>query len=147
MKRISVSTACALALLACAGPLPEGLGVRAGGLAPCPASPNCVASDAADPDHAIAPLAFAGSAEAAWHAARSATAELPRTTIVEAADGYLHAESRSALFRFVDDLELQLRADEGTIAVRSASRVGYSDMGVNRERVERLRSLWERALE
>jgi uncharacterized protein (DUF1499 family) len=54
--------------------------------------------------------------------------------------GYLHAECRSALFGFVDDLELHLRVSEGVIAVRSASRLGYSDLGVNRRRVEILRT-------
>jgi uncharacterized protein (DUF1499 family) len=65
--------------------------------------------------------------------------ELPRTRIVKETEDYLHAECRSALFRFVDDLELQLRPSESIIAVRSASRLGYSDLGVNRRRVEGLR--------
>jgi uncharacterized protein (DUF1499 family) len=102
-----------------------------GRLAPCPRSPNCVSSDAADAEHGIAPLALA---------AREAVAALPRTRIVSEGGDSLHAECRSALFRFVDDLELQLRPAEGVIAVRSASRIGYSDLGVNRRRVEALRS-------
>ncbi len=65
--------------------------------------------------------------------------ELPRARIVEETEDYLHAECRSALFGFVDDLELQLRPSESIIAVRSASRLGYSDFGVNRRRVEALR--------
>jgi uncharacterized protein (DUF1499 family) len=68
-----------------------------------------------------------------------AVSSLPRTTIVDDSGQYLHAECRSAVFRFVDDLELHLRPDEGAIAVRSASRLGYSDFGVNRGRVETLR--------
>jgi uncharacterized protein (DUF1499 family) len=67
-------------------------------------------------------------------------AALPRTRIVADTGSYLHAECRSALFGFVDDLELQLRPDRSLIAVRSASRVGYSDLGANRRRVEELRS-------
>ncbi|GAG14577.1 unnamed protein product [marine sediment metagenome] len=145
--RSSATIACAIALAACAGPVPTDLGVRDSRLAPCPASPNCVASDADDTEHAIAPLVFDGNADDAWRAAREATAALPRTQIVDEAPGYLRAESRSALFGFVDDLELQLRTDEGTIAVRSASRVGYSDLGVNRGRVEALRSLFGHGLE
>jgi len=143
MNRTTSSLAAAVALFACAGPAPEGLGIYEGRLAPCPASPNCVSSEADDPRHAIPPLEFTGDPEDAWRAVRAATAALPRTTIVYETSGYLHAESRSALFRFVDDLELQLRAEERAIAIRSASRVGYSDMGVNRDRVERLRSLFE----
>jgi uncharacterized protein (DUF1499 family) len=115
-------------------------GVREGRLAPCAGSPNCVSSDAGDAQHGIAPLALAAPAADAWRAARDAVAALPRTAIVAESAGYLHAECRSALFRFVDDLELHLRDAEGVIAVRSASRVGYSDLGVNRRRVEALRS-------
>ena len=127
-------------LLACVGPRPDDLGVRSGRLAPCPPSPNCVSSDATDPTHAIAPLAPKGDPSTAWSAVRDAVAATKRTTIVSQQRGYLHAESTSALMRYVDDLELQLRAEEGVIAVRSASRVGYGDMGVNRARVESLRA-------
>ena len=137
------SIVCVTAFLACAGSPPDGLGVHDGQLAACPTSPNCVSSGSDDPEHAIQPLAFTGAPEDAWHSARSAVAGLPGTTIANEANFYLHAESRSSLLRFVDDLELQLNLEEKTIAVRSASRVGYSDMGVNRKRIERLRSLFE----
>jgi uncharacterized protein (DUF1499 family) len=123
-----------------AGARPKGLGIAEGRLAPCPGSPNCVSSDAADAQHGIAPLALAVPAAEAWGAARDAVAALPRTTLVTERPDYLHAECRSALLRFVDDLELHLREAEGLIAVRSASRVGYGDLGVNRRRVEALRS-------
>jgi uncharacterized protein (DUF1499 family) len=123
--------------------MPEGLGIHDGQLAACPTSPNCVSSGAEDSQHAIRPIEFSGDPADAWRAARAAVTALPRTPIVYEANGYLHAESRSALFRYVDDLELQLRAEGRTIAIRSASRVGFSDMGVNRDRVERLRSLFE----
>jgi uncharacterized protein (DUF1499 family) len=125
---------------ACAGARPEGLGVAAGAFAPCPASPNCVSSDAEDAGHRVAPLPVVGTPEEAWRAARAAVAALPRTRVVVESDGYLHAECRSAVFGFVDDLELHLRPEAGAIAVRSASRVGYSDLGVNRRRVEALRA-------
>jgi uncharacterized protein (DUF1499 family) len=78
--------------------------------------------------------------EQAWQAARSAVLSLPRTEIVSESDDYLHAECRSAMFGFVDDLELHLRPQSGSIAVRSASRLGYRDFGVNRKRVESLRA-------
>ena len=64
---------------------------------------------------------------------------MPRTVVVTATDTYLRAESRSRLWKFVDDLELSLSPADGWIQVRSASRVGYSDFGVNRRRVEALR--------
>ncbi len=126
-------------LLSCAGRVPETVGLRGSTLSPCPASPNCVSSEALDPAHQLAPFLLAASPEEAWHAVRLALSELPRTQIVTDTGQYLHAECRSAIFRFVDDLELQLRPEEGQIAVRSASRIGSSDFGVNRDRVERLR--------
>ena len=64
----------------------------------------------------------------------------PRTEIVASSPGYLHAECTSALMGYVDDLELHMRPSDGVIAVRSASRIGYGDMGVNRKRVEDLRT-------
>jgi len=131
----------ALVLLACASRPPESLGLHASALSPCPSSPNCVSSDASDPSHRVAPFELALPASEAWHAARSAVAALPRTVVLTQTPDYLHAESSSALFGFVDDLELHLRSSENLIAVRSASRLGYGDLGVNRARVEKLRAL------
>jgi uncharacterized protein (DUF1499 family) len=108
-------------------------------LAPCPGSPNCVSSDAADQAHYTAPFAIILPAKEAWPLVRETVNEIPRTEITSQTDSYLHAECRSAVFRFVDDLELELRPGDGIIAVRSASRMGHSDFGVNRRRVERLR--------
>ena len=112
-----------------------------GRLAPCPDSPNCVSSDAADPPHHVPAFAIIVPASVAWRRVREVVTDMPRTTITAVTDNYLHAECRSAVFRFVDDLELELRPGENIIAVRSASRIGYSDFGVNRSRVERLRSV------
>lgn len=107
--------------------------------APCPNSPNCVSSDATDAPHRVEPFEIILPVHTAWRLAREAVNSLPRTKITQATENYLHAECTSAVFRFVDDLELELRTDKGVIAVRSASRTGYSDFGVNRRRVERLR--------
>jgi uncharacterized protein (DUF1499 family) len=139
--RIVIPVVVAVSLLSCAGKRPANLGVSGGALAACPASPNCVSSDAGPTDsaHAVEAFALAVPAERAWPAVVEAVSALPRTTIVTKTADYLHAECRSALFRFVDDLELYLRPSQGTIAVRSASRIGYSDLGVNRRRVESLR--------
>jgi uncharacterized protein (DUF1499 family) len=98
-----------------------------------------VSSDALDKAHRVAPFSLAVEPAQAWRAVHLAVSRLPRTEVVTDTGPYLHAECRSALFRFVDDLELLLRPDEGTIAVRSASRLGDSDFGVNRGRVEILR--------
>jgi uncharacterized protein (DUF1499 family) len=127
-------------LLSCAGQRPANLGVSDGSLAPCPSSPNCVSSDATDESHQVPPLRLAAPPAEAWGAARKAVSELPRTRIAQETGDYLHAECRSAVFGFVDDLELHLRPASGIIAVRSASRLGHSDLGVNRRRVEDLRA-------
>jgi uncharacterized protein (DUF1499 family) len=133
---------CLVALTsACAGARPDDLGLTDGRLAPCPESPNCVSSGASDEEHAIEGFRFSSGPTEAWAAAAAAVAGLPGTEIIVQTDDYLHAESTTRLMRYVDDLELHLRAGEQTIAVRSASRVGHSDMGANRERVEALRAL------
>jgi len=110
-------------------------------LAPCPRSPNCVSSDAKDKGHRVEPLELTAPPERAWKAARAAVAALARTKITAESDTALHAECKSLLLGFVDELDLRLRPAEGVIAIRSASRSGYSDMGVNRKRVEHLRSV------
>ena len=129
----------AVLLAGCSGTRPADLGVSDLHLAPCPSTPNCVSSDADDDAHRVDPFRLATSPEEAWRAVREEVEGLPRTSVVRETDGYLHAECASALFRYVDDLELHLRVPANEIAVRSASRVGRSDLGVNRRRVERLR--------
>lgn len=112
-------------------------------LRPCPDTPNCVSSQApaGDTQHAIAPLRFTGDGRASWERLRRALGSMPRTRIVEDTGEYLRAEATSLVFRFVDDLECLLDRDASVIHVRSASRVGHGDLGVNRRRVERLRAL------
>jgi uncharacterized protein (DUF1499 family) len=118
---------------------PNTLGVQAGRLAPCPNSPNCVSSQASDEAHAIEPLHFRGDPDEAWERLQDVLAGQPRTKIISVTEEYLHAECTSRLFRFVDDLECVLDRNAQLIHVRSASRVGHSDLGVNRQRVEALR--------
>lgn len=127
-------------LLSCAGKRPSDLGVSSSGLAACPSSPNCVSSDAQDSAHRVPPFQLREAPVTAWQEAREQVSHLPRTRIINETGDYLHAECRSVVFGFVDDLELHLRPAEGVIAVRSAARLGYSDFGVNRRRVELLRS-------
>lgn len=128
-------------LFSCSGTRPGNLGIKDGRLSVCPASPNCVSSDATDGAHAVAPFQLVVSPSDGWRALRVVLDGLPRTKIISATDDYLHAECSSAVFGFVDDLELHVRPAENLIAVRSASRLGHSDFGVNRKRVEQLRSL------
>ena len=126
-------------LLSLSGERPSNLGVHDGELAACPNSPNCVSSDATGRVHRIEALHLEASPQQAWSAARSAVEAIARTRVITATDDYLHAECTSALMGYVDDLELHLRPEADLIAVRSASRLGYGDMGVNRRRVEDLR--------
>ncbi|MDF1552348.1 MAG: DUF1499 domain-containing protein [Deferrisomatales bacterium] len=130
---------CVLPILSCSGARPPGLGVSGGGLSPCPSSPNCVSSDAPDEGHRVEAFVLAVAPDAGWRAVREEVAALPRTTVVTEQPNYLHAQCASAVFGFVDDLEVHLPEGSAELAVRSASRVGTSDLGVNRRRVERLR--------
>lgn len=128
---------------ACAGEGPGDLGVHDGRLTPCKPTPNCVASQAdraADAGHYVPPLAIRGEPEAAWAALVAAVRAAPRVHIVAERPGYLRAEYASRVFGFVDDVELQLDPSAKAVHVRSASRVGYSDFGVNRARIEELRT-------
>ena len=115
------------------------LGLHNGQLRPCPSSPNCVSSLAHDGDHQVPALQLQVEPEQSWQQVNSIITALPRTRIVTVTNEYLHAECRSAVFGFTDDLELQLRPEEGRIEVRSLARLGYYDFGVNRKRVEQLR--------
>ena len=110
------------------------------GIPNCPPTPNCVSSaSAADDDHRVLPLRFKGPAEAAWGTLRQALKSQGRMSIVEDAGGHIRAVAISKVFRFVDDVEFQIDPANQLIHVRSASRVGYWDFGVNRRRIEALR--------
>ena len=129
-------------LAACAGKPPPGLGVRDGRLAACPRSPNCVSSQADDDRHRIAPLAVHGDPDEAWARLRELLAARADTRVVDSGEDYLRVEFRTRL-GFVDDAEFALERQTRAIHVRSASRVGYSDLGKNRGRVEELREALE----
>jgi uncharacterized protein (DUF1499 family) len=105
----------------------------------CPHSPNCVSSQAADSGHFIAPFKIAGDPETAWAALKQALRGQSRTVITAESADALHAEATSLIFRFVDNIDAILDREARLIHIRSASRVGYSDLGVNRKRVEALR--------
>lgn len=146
LLRAVVVALAVLALLSMTGSPPTNLGLTGGKLAPCPDSPNCVSSQAADPRHAIAPFALDRPLGAAKEELRQAAAKLPRAKLITESENYLHFEFRSLLFRFVDDVEFHLDAATKTIQIRSASRVGHSDFGVNRRRVEAIRALLPEAM-
>ncbi len=127
-------------LLHFAGTPPTTLGVQGGSLAPCPGTPNCVQSQLDDAQHQIAPLTYGTDAEIAFAQLQAVVAAMPRTRIVTDDFPYLYAEFTSALMGFVDDVEFYLEPETQTIQVRSASRLGESDLGVNRDRIETIRS-------
>lgn len=124
-----------LLLICCASAPDSPTGTPTGGLPPCPASPNCVSTDATEPAQQMAPLPYRVDRATSRKVILSIVRAMPRTTIVTEADHYVHAEFRSRLFGFVDDVEFLFDDDAAIIHFRSASRTGHSDMGVNRQRM------------
>ena len=125
------------------GTRPEHVGVRDGRLVPAKRTPNNVNSQAdrtADPEHYIEPLRYSGDARQAWAALRKIVDGMSRTKVIKSEPDYLYAEFATRLMRFVDDVEFYLDEKAGVIQVRSASRLGSGDFGVNRERVETIRA-------
>ncbi len=129
-----------LGLFGCVGERPR-LGVHDGRFEPCPASPNCVSSQAADDRHRIAPLPVDGEPEQAFWRLRQIVLARPDATLVEERPGYLRVELHTRLF--VDDAEFVLDSVDRVIQLRSASRLGYSDMGTNRRRIEEIRTAFK----
>lgn len=121
------------------GTRPTNLGVKDLKLTPCPSTPNCVCTTNTDAEHGISPLAFSISQPAAMAALKGVIQAMERTAIVVESPDYLHVEFTSQLMGYVDDVEFYFAAHSQTIQVRSASRLGKSDLGVNRKRVEDIR--------
>jgi len=138
IKTLSSVLSLGILVAGCTGSRPMTLGVHDGKLSPCPASPNCVSSQSNDKDQAVEPIPFSGTSAETMADLKKVLSGMPRVKTVTATETYLHAEFTSALFRFVDDVEFLLDNSTRTIHLRSASRVGYSDLGVNRKRIESL---------
>lgn len=132
-----ISAAAIFLLSACTGTAPKNIGHNHNQLTPCPTSPNCVSSMATSQTHSIEALKFKGNSEEAFSQLHNYLIKEPRVTIKQAKYPYIYAEFSSMVFRFVDDVEFFFK--ENQIEVRSASRIGYSDLGVNRERIEHIR--------
>jgi uncharacterized protein (DUF1499 family) len=122
-------------LTACAGEPPQNIGVQNDRLIPCPDSPNCVSSYETDETHRIDPL------NASIDEIEQILIGLEEANIVSSEANYLYAEFTTPIMGFVDDVEFLQDRGSGLIHVRSASRLGYSDMGANRDRIERIRTL------
>jgi uncharacterized protein (DUF1499 family) len=114
-------------------------------LPPCKDSPNCVSSQAEDAKHYIEPFKISDSPEKAWKALKEAINNHSRMVITHENSNTLHAEATSLVFGFVDDINAILDADSKLIHIRSASRKGHSDFGVNRKRIEALRLQLQKA--
>ena len=112
-------------------------------LTPCPKTPNCVSSLAKDKKHFVEPIPYKGENAAAQHGLLEILHSFKRARLVTIEENYIHAEFVSSVFRFVDDVEFYLDDAVKMIQVKSASRTGYSDFGVNRRRVEMIRKKLE----
>ncbi len=148
MSREFTASGAATALLVmagCAAAAGPELGLTGEGrLTPCGSAPNCVSSDATGDLHGIEPLTVGADPQAEWKELLAYLESQPSYKIVVREPGYLRAEARTRIFRFVDDVEFHLRPGEGQIAMRSASRLGHSDLGKNRRRLEAVRQALRR---
>jgi uncharacterized protein (DUF1499 family) len=125
----------------CSGTIPK-LGVMSDQLTPCPSKPNCVSSQATDKDHYIHPINFTGTPQDAQDKLLQILSALERTKVIVVQDNYIHVEFTSKIFKFVDDVEFYFpptNTEQIIINVRSASRIGYSDLGANQQRIEQIR--------
>ncbi len=113
-------------------------GLHEGIFAPCPSSPNCISTLSSDPDKHMAPLPYADSREESRRIILSIIKSMPRTKVVAEGENYIHAEFRTLVFRFIDDVEFSFDEVEHVIHFRSASRTGHSDLGVNRRRMQKI---------
>ncbi len=126
-----------LFFIQCSGSPPGDLGVRSGKFKECPSKPNCVSSQSPIEDsHYISPFTYTSPRAEEQKRLKKILTELPRTQLVKEEDGYLYYEFTSLLMRYVDDVEFFLDDTTKLIHVRSASRLGHSDLGVNRKRME-----------
>ncbi|MEM9538959.1 MAG: DUF1499 domain-containing protein [Cyanobacteria bacterium P01_E01_bin.42] len=118
-----------------AGKRPANIGVTNGKLAACPGTPNCVSSQSTKSQEKVNPLPMVSIAKL-----RQVVESMEFTKIVKETDNYLYAEFRSKLMGFIDDVEFYRDTNANIVHVRSASRLGKSDLGVNRKRVEEIRA-------
>jgi len=139
IEMIFFAAAMSIFTICCSGKRPSNIGLNKGMLAECPGSPNCVSSQSKDKAHYIDPIVYQGSREEAVDKILSVIKSEKRTNIIVQEKDYIHAEFTSLIFRFVDDVEFYFNDEKKIIHIRSASRLGYSDMGANRKRIEGIR--------
>ena len=127
----------------CSAPRPDALGLKNNLLLSCPKSPNCVLSQVSDPKHQIHPIHYTSSVEIAKEMLNQVILSMVDTRIITQNKVYWHVEFTTRWLRFIDDVEFYFPESEALIHLRSASRSGYWDLGVNRKRVEEIRSRFE----
>ena len=127
----------------CSAPRPDNLGLKNNLLLSCPKSPNCVLSQASDPKHQIHPIHYTSFVEIAKEKLIKVIQSMDGTRIITQNKVYWHVEFTTRWLRFIDDVEFYFPESEALIHLRSASRSGYWDLGVNRKRVEEIRSKFE----
>lgn len=121
------------------GEQPKNLGVKEGKLAKCPQTPNCVSSQSKDVTHKVDPLGYESSQKEALNKLKTIIEETENAEMIDVTDNYLYAQYTSRIMGFVDDVEFYFDSQNPVIHVRSASRLGESDLGVNRRRIESIR--------
>jgi uncharacterized protein (DUF1499 family) len=129
-------------LMGCSGTIPK-LALISGQLMPCPEKPNCVSSNVKDKEHFIAPMNFTGTRQDAQELMLQILKSLKQTKIVVVEENYIRVEFTSKIFRFIDDVEFYFsstKTEKTLIDFRSASRIGHSDLGANRKRIEQIRN-------
>ncbi|MAK45434.1 MAG: hypothetical protein CMN80_14935 [Spongiibacter sp.] len=138
MRRLFLITSTVALLFGCAAPLqsPEQVDTPSA-LSSCPSAPRCVSSQSEDLDAFTSPFKVTSAEQ--WQTLQSLLRSLPRTQVIAQSPHYLHVEVRSKIMRYRDDVELLYTPDKNRVDVRSASKIGYYDFGVNRERIEALR--------
>jgi uncharacterized protein (DUF1499 family) len=147
VKKYVLPAVAALVVLALVGfavaarlvPPPETLGVRGGQLAPCPETPNCVSSQSDDSEQTMEPISYATTQEAARARLLRIIDSMERATVRESRADYIHVVFRSQVFGFPDDVEFVFDDADKQIHFRAAARLGRSDLGVNRDRMQSIR--------
>lgn len=143
MQKYIITGCLVLFLSSCSGTMPDNLGVNAGKLIECPGSPNCVNTQSTVEAEQMSPLSYSGSMADAKAKLIKVIEGQGRTKIVKQTDSYIHAEFKTKIMRFVDDVEFYFDDTNKQIHFRSASRLGHSDLGLNRERMENITSLFK----
>lgn len=148
-KKVSSVLLSYIFLMGCSATAPI-LGLNSGKLMPCPDTPNCVSSQATDKQHLIQPIYFTGTRQEAHVRLVQILNAYKGTKIIVVEENYIRVEFSSKIFQFIDDTEFYFPSNQTEkifINFRSASRIGYSDLGVNRKRIEQIRTLFKKSNE